>query len=57
MSEVDEIIKKFQSIPKIEVDAFGEDRGFIKGHAGKEGGSYRPARRGLGFGNKRRVGR
>ena len=27
----------------VKVDAFGIDRGFVKGHGGKEGGSYKRA--------------
>ena len=43
MSEIDDIIAKFNKLPKIDIDAFGVDRGFVKGHAGKEGGSYKRA--------------
>lgn len=41
--EQKEMMDKFARLPSNKVDAFGFERGFVKGHPGKEGGSYRAA--------------
>ena len=41
--EQEEMINKFTGLPSNKVDAFGFDRGIVKGHPGVEGGSYRAA--------------
>ena len=48
MSEVEEMIKKFNKLPMNKIEGFDAERGIVKGPSSKRGGSYKPAVRGSG---------